>query len=423
MIFIILFLIHSFSFCSEYSTQYDTFANFAKGTNHVYTTSTAFNCISDIHITGSNIILKGGVESHQFVKLNSAGEEVGTRTPGLGYENRFEGHPVYWEPSCFVTVGGSTIKKYDYSFNLVTSFGTNGAAELTIEGTSIQLTTIIKEGNYYYVGGYKLTENPDYLFTIIARFTLNGALDRAFNSSNTPGYIILDMITAAWGPHQMLIVDNHIIAKTSNNVLISLSLENESAITLANTIGLAETCSIAPDATGKSFYAYQADLNNSWTPTLFKYTASLQLDTSLNSTGKYVIDFMSINSELSSNTIWTLKTVNHQLFLLGGYPSSPTQGPFIICLSMKNKVPVLNSSFLGTGYFIGSPSDYPHAGGTFDMIFSNTTLPSLFFSCGRHITKILLGEELAQANNLVPMNISAQVAFYAAHGKKIAFLN
>lgn len=422
MIFIILFLINSFSFCSEYSIQYDTFANFAKSTNRVYTTSTAFNCISEIHITGSNVILKAGVESHQFVKLNNSGEEIATLTPGLGYENRFEGHPVYWEPSCFVTVGGSTIKKYDYNFDLVTSFGTNGAAQLTIEGSSIQLTTIIKEGNYYYVGGYKLTENPDYSFTIIARFTLDGTLDGAFNSSNTPGYIILNMINAAWGPHQMVIVDNHIIAKTSNNVLISLSLENESAITLANTIGLAETCSIAPDDSGKSFYAYQADLNNSYIPTLFKYTASLQLDTSLNSTGKYVIDFMSINSELSSNSISTLKTINHQLFLLGGYPSSRTQGPFIICLSMKNKVPVLNSSFLGTGYFIGSPSDYPQAGGTFDMIFSETTLSSLFFSCGRHITKIPLGEEFVQTNGIIPMNINARLEFYRAHGKKIPFL-
>lgn len=415
MIFIIALVIFSYSYCTEYTTEYDAFANFAKNTHRVYTTSTEDVAISDFYITPKNtIILKVGVIPHEFIKINNLGEEVDSFTVPLSLENRIAGHPVVWDSSFFIVVGENKAQIFKYNFTPY------GSIELNITNTTVQLTSIIKDQNYYYVGGYIPNNNQDLTFTVVARFTLNGVLDTTFNSNNTPGYIILG---SYWGPHQMLMVDNHLMMKTSRNSLISLSINNPSNITLAGEpIALAETANFTIDATGKSIYAYGADYDNSHQPTLFKYNTMTELDTTLNNTGKYIIDFMAIAEELSGSIeVHSVKAIKNQLFILGTCQSA-SLFPFILCYSTKTKVPQLDTTFNEKGYWIGDPADYPFAGVTYDIVFSETLIPSLFFSCGRHLTQILLGDDFIRKSKIVPQTIAALLKYNEARGNTVPLL-
>ena len=430
----IVLLLCSFYYCAA-SQLTDPFANFGSSTNNVVLLSADDVWWASGVFPAGNTLIVQQYGSYSFIKLDSNGTQLATLSAPFGYSGNSPDCSVYWGSSYFVTAGENKVAAYDYNLTPIASFGLNGIKTLDDVIGLQQLTAVTSEGTYIYVGG-GIQVDDSHFNTTIVRLTLDGRLDTTFNSSNTPGYIMID--SNGWTPHQLLVVNKHLIIKTSDNQLISLSLTDSSNISVVNNISFGETCSMTADSKGKSLYTLQGT-------TLYKYDTLLNADTSLNPTGQYpgqyTLDFASISDTLTNPNIMLVQMINNQLFVGGTYQPSNTNdslihntahiAPFLISYNVNNSVPTLDTSFLGTGYFIGHYTDYPYNGtnnpqdpneSPMKITLTQNYFPTIFFTCGPHITRLPLNYSFVQNSQIIPPTVTNKIAYYTAQNKIIPIL-
>ena len=404
--------------------QSDPFDSFAISSNKIYNAnhmdSDNFEVITELGIFPDGIILKAS-DPIRLIKLNTEGVEI-VRTDLGGYENNWEGNRIYWDSNNFVVpVAGGIQQHYSKDLTLNASFGIAGKAsfsEVTVSGSSyaVQFVSVTKNENYYYALGYY---NPTNEFAtiqpVIVRFKLDGSIDNSFNASNTPGYTVIETSEPVLQPTEILVLENHIIVKTYNGYIVSISLDSPSdSYNVLSSVNAA--CNMAAASDNNSFFIFGYNK-------LYKYMGDLNPDLSFNRTGSVMFNDTSTLFP-HGNLVFAIKRIGSRILLGGQYAESDSHlFPFILCYDISNpKKPVLDTSFFQKGCFLPDQLGYPNSShGVFKIAFTQTTTPSLFFSSAHYITRVILGEQFSM-QAIIPQTLSAILAFQKAHGKTVPFL-
>lgn len=386
----------------------DPFVNFGKNTHRIVHSD---YFVTEYTVFSDQIIIKDAY-NNIFFKLDKDGMQVDQMTANTTSSTLWEACQVYWDTTTFVVPTDTGLQRYHYSdFSLDVSFGDQGTVANPIAGETVLFTTVTKNGNYYYAGGfYHNIEHDNYNITLIARFTLDGQLDRLFNANSTPGYFEFQQLnngTLQTQPLQILFLQDSIIVRLHEAQLISFPLDGP-YISQHFLSSFPMECNLELDPLNpNSFFA--ASPNG-----LYLFTSTLEQDTTFNTTGN--IPLPAIFSDYQIVRPWALKKVNNKIFIAGySLDANGNDRGFVVCYNISNrKSPTIDTSFFRTGYLLLDKTIYPITT-IYKILFdSSNPVPALFLCAPFQIARLTL-EENFMRSNLVSKTLSQRLLFDEAN--------
>lgn len=419
MILLVMIIASLFTCRTIESVQVDPFADFASGTNGIFTKANKGNAI-DVHTAPDNTIIGvynyAGDNFAYLSKINSKGTEIDSHTTTSKHtlNINYGCSSIYWEKNRFIiplyTNGENNnygiLQCFDYNFNLVPSFGTAGTMSFSPDDgiTPIFFTTVTKHESYYYVAGAAYINSAYH--PLLMRLNLNGQKDLRFNSQGTPGYIIYD--NALGTAQQLLFLGDRIIMLASTNsayIIISLPISSPYTISEDNYInigGISSASNMEPyDA--NSFFIGREEA-------IVKYSNRLVIDMTLNEKNTAGnIDLETYYVADSAHPLLHLKKLGSYLIAAGQYYSGNTfqdrnentvyiNYPYIACYDLSDMTDIKNEpTFLDNGFKIPNTGHYGQSDFGFqNFTFTSGTIPALFCCGDNYITHFTLSTDFTK---------------------------
>ena len=248
------------------SSQFNPYKQFAVESDGVFVEEGLGIVISAYQAPDNTIITLYSLGT--IIKLNPSGQEISRID--LEQEITY----AHFEDNRFVVTlwnrrGNPTdtnnIARINYDLSLDDSFGENGISATFRDNTlNVRFGMITKKNNFYYVGGdYSDDGNRN---ALLARYRDNGSLDLTFSET---GYIVLENLNHGRIYNALFFKDN-LVLRTYRG-FVKLSTEDFSVLSSKNR----SSSSNIEQYDDTSFFV----CNNN---TIYKYTDSLDLDTSFN---------------------------------------------------------------------------------------------------------------------------------------------
>jgi hypothetical protein len=410
----LLYILLLFCISNVASSQFNPYKQFAVESDGVFVQEGLGIVISAYQAPDNTIITLYSLGT--IIKLNPSGQEISRID--LEQEITY----AHFEDDRFVVTlwnrrgnptdtNNITRIKYDLSFD--DSFGENGISAIFKDNTlDVRFGMITKKNNFYYVGGDR--SDGRNRSSLLVRYTDKGSLDFTFSET---GYIVLGNVNHSRIYHALFFKDSLVLR--THKSFVKLSTGDFSV--LSSKDGLSSSNIEQYDDT--SFFV----CNNN---TIYKYTDSLDLDTSFNKgTGSITFDLIATLFPNESNTyrLTYIKKVGNHL-IASGYTSVADGSdnynyiPYIVCYNISDlNNPYLESTFLDKGYFSGSTSVYTFYFTSKTSVFITTnTIPYLFLASDRYLTCFPLSTQFS--NLMFPKKtFSEYIMSKAAAGKIVPF--